>query len=295
MRHISTKKHFSNVKLNSLSYSQEPSQSLLNPLKPSQFVKKNLISSNISYTSVKCEYCKKTFKYSKNLRRHEINYCKKISSRIKNNYIKSHNKNGNSKNKLELVEYNNRCPRKIINYNTQNNNIINNNLTVNPVGEESIEHIGKERIFEILGSGDDMLKEFCKELYGINKNLNVYIDIRYMLITYVTKENKLDIESMSRMIQKLVFTHMDRIKSLQKKYKNELPEKTQRLFIETMSIYKCVINKDNIEDEEEIEKQHDLLNERFKDDVKTSILLIKDKCKKVIERIKQELELELEL
>jgi len=100
---------------------------------------------------------------------------------------------------------------------------------------------------------------------------------------------------MNRMIQKMVFIHMDRIKSIMRKYKDDLLEKVLTLFKETMMIYNCVISKDNMDDEEYIEMQHDILNIRLMEDVKTSIMLIKDKCKEVIESIKSKTDTELEL
>lgn len=220
---------------------------------------------------------------------HYKNSCKLIPEKIRNRYIIKHNKNGNSKIKLDLVEYNTNGVSKIINNTMTNNivnNIINNKLIINPVGEESIEHIDKERILEILGCGDNMLKEFCKDLYGANENLNVYIDFRCKLITFINKDNKLEIETMNRMLQKMVFIHMDRIKSLKCKYMKDLPPKALKLFEETINIYNCVINKDNMYDEVNIEKKYDKLNLRLMEDIKTSIMVIKDKCKKVIDSIK---------
>jgi hypothetical protein len=221
---------------------------------------------------------------TKHISRHYIKSCKIIPSRIKNNYILSHNNNGNTKNKIELIQP---LTGKIINnINNNTNNIVNNNLIVNPVGQESIEHIKKERLLEILSSGDNMLKEFCKEIYSVTENLNAYIDIRTKMITFINKENKLEIETMSRMIQKIVYSHMDRIKSIMRVYRDELPDNAVKLFDETINIYNCVINSDNIRDEKLIEEEHNRLNIRLLEDIKSSLMLVKDKCKKVIEDIK---------
>ena len=297
-KHLNTKKHFSSVNrfsnTNTPRHPETPRNTLRHPETP-----RNI---DLSYSNDnKCKYCGILIN-NKHMLRHYINACIDIPDKIKNKYIIKHNKNGNSKKKLELVEYNNKGSR-IVNNNTLNNNnivnnIINNTLSINPVGKESIDHIGKKRIFEILGSGDDMLKEFCKDLYGVNENLNVYLDFRTKLITFVNKENELEIETMNRMLQKMVYSHMDRIKNLKQKFKSELPEKALMLFDETIKVYNCVITKENIDEEEEIEKEHNKLNIRLMEDIKTSIMLIKDKCKKVIESIKsktdaQELELEL--
>ena len=299
-KHLGTKKHISNQRACDLNLSENICEDLNLSENICEITNKSYnkdLVYNSSISSIKCKYCNKLFKYSRNLNSHYINTCIDIPEKIKNRYIAKHNKNKKTKEKLELVEYNNRGSR-IINNNTMNNNItnniINNRLVINPVGEETIGHIGKDRLLTIISSGDNMLKEFCKDLYSVNDNLNVYLDFRSKLITFVNKENELDIETMNRMLQKLVFTHMDRIKILKKKFSKELPKKALSLFEDTMMIYNCVISKDNMDDEEYIEKQHDILNIRLMEDVKTSIMLIKDKCKRVIESIKSKKDTELE-
>jgi hypothetical protein len=277
-KHLGTKKHIYNVYVK---HPHTPRDTQRHPQTPRDTHNINNVSIPEYNNKLQCEYC---FKYisSKHLRRHEINYCNKIPSRIKNNYIINHNKNGNTRNKIELIEP---LKGKIIN-NINNTSIVNNNLIVNPVGKESIEHIKKERLLEILSSGDNMLKEFCKEIYSVTENLNAYMDIRAKMITFINKDNKLEIETMSRMIQKIVYSHMDRIKSIMRVYRDELPDNAVRLFDETINIYNCVINSDNMRDEKLIEEEHDRLNIRLLEDIKSSLMLVKDKCKSVIENIK---------
>jgi hypothetical protein len=294
-RHLNTKKHISSVK----AYETETDGNRRKQTEIDGNRRKRLeYHNNSKNNNIQCKYCNKLINNSKNMRYHYINTCVEIPDKIKNKYIMKYNKNKKTKDKLELVEYNNRSSRIInntLNNNNITNNIINNKLIVNPVGEESIEHIKKERLLEILGSGDDMLKEFCKDLYSVNENLNLYLDLRYKLITFINEKNEIEIESMNRKLQKMVYIHMDRIKELKKKYINELPSKGLMLFDETIKIYNCVINKNNMEDEMKIEKEHNELNFRLMDDMKASIILIKDKCKQVIDSIKSKTDIELEL
>jgi hypothetical protein len=285
-KHLGTKKHISNVSTyvshTDASGCELTREDVKGRKRPIVVNKVSINDNNI--LPITCVYCNKLFKRSKNLNNHYKFSCKIIPSRIKNNYILSHNNNGNTKNKIELIQP---LTGKIINnINNNTNNIVNNNLIVNPVGQESIEHIKKERLLEILSSGDNMLKEFCKEIYSVTENLNAYIDIRTKIITFINKDNKLEIETMSRMIQKIVYSHMDRIKSIMRVYREELPDNAVRLFDETINIYNCVINSDNIRDEKLIEEEHDRLNIRLLEDIKSSLMLVKDKCKRVIEDIK---------
>lgn len=284
-RHLSTKKHIINVK-------QQNAQICKKRINSHNITQKGIKNEDIGASSANvivvgaiCDYCNKKFKNSRSLSYHNKNSCKKIPVRIKNNYILSHNNNGNSKTKLELIDIK---PTRIINNTMNNNLIVNNNLVINPVGNESIEHINKERMLEILSSGNNMLKEFCKELYSVTENLNVYLDFRCKMITFVNKDNKLEIDTMSRMIQKMVYTHMDRIKLTMKNYRLDLPDKAIRLFDDTIKIYNCVISSDNEDDTDYIEQEHDKLNIRLMEDIKTSLMLVKDKCKKVIEDLKYE-------
>jgi hypothetical protein len=301
-RHLSTKKHISNVKC----IETETDGYRRKQTETDGYRRKHISTNvNIEYNGFECKYCCKLINNSKNMSYHYINTCMNIPDKIKNRYIIKHNNNKKTKDKLELIEYRTNGSSKTIN-NTMNNNTMNNNTTnnttnntvinnliINPVGKESIEHINKERLLEILGCGDDMLKEFCKELYSVNENLNVYLDFRCKLITFINKENELEIETMNRMLQKMVYIHMDRIKSLKTKFKTELPRKALQLFEETIRIYNCVINKYNMDDAENIEKEHNKLNVRLMEDVKTSIMLIKDKCKQVIESVKDNLNIDL--
>ena len=130
IRHISTKKHIINVNSKTNERAQmsiKEHKRAQNSIKEHNILKNVSLTDNIIIFSINCKYCDKKFKNNRSLNYHHKNSCKIIPDKIRNNYIKSHNNNKKTKNKLELIETNKN--NKIIN-NTMNN-IVNNNLVIN--------------------------------------------------------------------------------------------------------------------------------------------------------------------
>jgi hypothetical protein len=63
----------------------------------------NNINQNTYSNNFKCKYCDKIYKYSKTLYKHQRTNCKETPLEKKNHLITIFNKNGHTKNKLELI------------------------------------------------------------------------------------------------------------------------------------------------------------------------------------------------
>jgi hypothetical protein len=278
--HIRTNKHISR----SLNFENKtPLDTLRHPETPRDTHKLQKVST----TGITCIYCGKTVN-TKHIIRHYINSCILIPDNIKKRYIINHNNNKNTKFKLPIID----C--KSFNVINNYNNIINNNtILINKVGNESIDHISHSRILEILGSGDNMLKEYCKEIYKVKDNLNAFIDSRNKLITYVKDDKNLEIETMNTMVKTLVYIHMARLKELWTQHKLYLTVKELKIFEDTYNIFKCIINKDNIDDRDYIEKEHNKLNIRLTNDIINGLLFFQNECKDIINFIKLNLQLNI--
>lgn len=66
-------------------------------------IQNNNINQDTYSNNFKCKYCDKIYKYSKTLYKHQRTNCKEISLEKKNYLITLFNKNGHTKNKLELI------------------------------------------------------------------------------------------------------------------------------------------------------------------------------------------------
>jgi hypothetical protein len=273
-RHINTKKHINNTKLNYVKknthiHPDTPIDTLIHPLE--------------NFNDIYCEYCNnKTLK--KHKIRHYLNSCIKIPDKIKNNLIKKHNKNGNTLLKIDLLPIGN--PTKIINNTLNNNNNTNNinNIVVNvkklnPFGLESIEHISLERMIEIMNSKHKMIKEYCKDLYKLPENKNAYIDLRNKLVFFVDKDKSIEIETMSSMLSTMVESHIETINKYYEKHKDKLSLRTQTLFKHTYNTYFCIININNIDIEDEISRDSKMICSLFNDDIKTSLIKVRPDTK----------------
>jgi hypothetical protein len=216
----------------------------------------------------KCKYCNKTYKYSKTLYKHQRTNCKEISVTKKNHLIYLFNKNGNTKNKLEMV---NLKPTNITNI---NNGIINNNvINVNSHGNESIKHIPIEKMNLILKSSNNLIRNLCEQIYSLKENINTYVDTRNSLVYYISEDNKILMDNMQHRLTVMVEQFMEMLKDYIKD-NDEIHKYSKSIFLDTYNIYFRIINKNNIDEEEYIDKECKELTKKFNNDIKFQLIKI---------------------
>ena len=239
----------------------------------------NIISENINVDSksnfeieanenFKCKYCNKTYKYSKTLYKHQRTNCKEISVNKKNHLIYLFNKNGHTKNKLEMVNFK---PSNITNI---NNGIINNNvINVNSHGNESIKHIPIDKMNLILKSSNNLIRNLCEQIYSLKENINTYVDTRNSLVYYISKDNKILMDNMQHRLTVMVEQFMEMLKDYIKD-NDEIHKYSKSIFLDTYNIYFRIINKNNIDEEEYIDKECKELTKKFNNDIKFQLIKI---------------------
>ena len=146
-----------------------------------------------NYITVKCEYCNKELR-KKNLRRHYINSCKKISVKERKFYVYKHDTNQNTVESNKLT-----TNIKKINYidNSTTNNLNNNNLiNVSNFDEDDYSHLTYEDMKKICSSGYDMYAVLGDYLCRNEKNINFAIPNKKEDMVHVIKNNRLDVVSL---------------------------------------------------------------------------------------------------
>lgn len=210
-----------------------------------------------------------------------MNSCIDIPDKIKLKLINKHNNNLKTKNKLNMILYTDNINNKLVSSNTTINNITNNitQIKLNPIGKESLDHISFERMVEIIESGNRMIKEYCKDLYKLEENKNAFVDTRKKIIFFINDKNEIEIEHMNEMLSTMVDMHIKKINKYFINNESNFNPRTKKLFLETYSNYFCIININNINDSEYIEKEHRLITKDFNDDMWLSLYKIKDTSK----------------
>jgi hypothetical protein len=272
-KHLKTKKHLNNLNntddthntYDNIIFHKNP-QISTNIYKNLQFSiideQKGAISTNINDN--KCKYCLKIFKSSNSMKYHYLRTCLEIPDKIKNRLIIKHNNHKSTKHKLPLVETVQNA-NKIIN----NNNLgtINNiNITLNPMGEETIDHIPDDELKEILKADHNMMYQLKNAMSLDQSNNNVYLNLRTKMLFYIDKDNKIRVTKISKYNSEFCYTWMNKINKMIKENPERFGDINIKRFEDTYDIYTCRITQENFDEMDYIEKQHqELLNKFFED------------------------------
>lgn len=285
-RHLNTNKHRNQVQKYALeSCPIQTCETLRNPAKSCETLR------NPASQNYECEYCRFIFNSSKNIINHQIKNCIKIPDNIKNKLIANHNKRKNTLHKLENIDITSKNS-KIINIqnNIQQNigNTTNNTIQLNKFGEESIAHIPTEKLNEILHGNKELMSLFCKELYKDENNKNMYIDTRKNLAFYLDKDNKISISRVNNCIYTFCNIYMKRMKQLIVDEPDKFERLNKLVFQDTYDMFYCTINETNIDDIENVEREHRELLSKFTDDVKIALLNSNKVSKDYLDTIKKD-------
>jgi len=215
-----------------------------------------------------CNFCELEFKSKKVFRNHLLRDCLIIPEIYKNKLLEKHNKNKNTKNKLEVLSLENKKNVHITNNITNNNlnnfnNNINNNIQqinfdankhipINPMFYETIKHITENEVIDIIQGKMEVYELFLNKLYDFTGNRNVFIaDKREKIIKYLDRNGKLRSTDANKFISKMVNFNMYRLEELLEDFKTKLTPKT-------FKIVKTLYDKYHDNDEEvcrELDKQ----------------------------------------
>ncbi len=196
-----------------------------------------------------CEYCDKQFKTKFNLTRHVNSYCKALKSMNQTNTkqdtcnLDLNNKKFIAEKLIEILSsYGNLSLNNIQNINntqyTTNNinqtlnqtlNLNKNNYTqnihLNPIGEENLDHITKDDKIAILKQGLDAVPALVKAILSVPENRNIAIsNKRKQKVIFINKDGKVEISSLDKVLCLYTTNNIDRIDEFLDEYKHELPE-----------------------------------------------------------------------
>jgi hypothetical protein len=265
-KHLKTNKHLNNINntYNNNIYKVSPDNSPLLPITPDNSPLLPKVVNNDNSPDYLCDYCKTNFKSSKHIIRHQIKSCLHIPDKIKNRLIIKHNSNPKTKNKIPLVETVQNA-NKIIN----NNNLgtINNiNITLNPMGEETIDHIPDEELNEILKADHNMMYQLKNAMALVPANNNVYLNLRTKMLFYIDKHGEIRVTKISQYNAEFCYMWMNKINKLIQDNPERFGDINIKRFEDTYDIYSCRITQDNFDEIEHIEKSHhELINKFFED------------------------------
>jgi hypothetical protein len=272
-KHLKTNKHLNNIN-NTYNNNNDNTNIIIhknpqistNISKNPQFSiigdEKGVNSTNINDN--KCKYCSKIFKSNSSMKYHYLKTCLEIPDKIKNRLIIKHNNHKSTKHKLPLVETVQNA-NKIIN----NNNLgtINNiNITLNPMGEETIDHIPDEELNEILKADHNMMYQLKNAMALVPANNNVYLNLRTKMLFYIDKNNEIRVTKISQYNAEFCYMWMNKINKLIQDNPERFGDINIKRFEDTYDIYSCRITQDNFDEIEHIEKSHhELINKFFED------------------------------
>jgi hypothetical protein len=170
------------------------------------------VPQNTSKKVYKCKYCEKNYSRNDNLKRHE-NTCKQKTISENNNEIKQQLVSLTKD--IEILK--NKCKKKITN-NNNNNGIINNNITINKLGNENIS----------LLNNDEIIKIFNKEL----ESIITFIEI----INFNDRLKENHSYCVTSLESKFLSTYNDETKKIDKDRKKYFFDKILNSSIEKMEI-----------------------------------------------------------
>ena len=223
-----------------------------------------------------CIYCNTHIKEKKYLRKHLINNCLSVDSKLKDKLIEKHNSRKNTKHKIPIINNKNKCTT-ITNKNS-NNNITNNsnntnttnntqnNLTINVSGmtemnyvaNETIDHLSKEERLNLLKSPLRIVELLCQSIYKNKANQNIYLHNKrkntYKYLDNNTK--KIVVGTKDSIIKGICNQNMYHIDNLFSDLQNEISAYTKK-------VIKNLLNKYYIEDEPQFNKflEREVLNQ----------------------------------
>lgn len=275
-RHIKTNKHLKNLKAHQ-TYNKTSVSSFNLNLPHSTSIDLNLpqydnnIHNNSNNDNIVCKYCNKDIS-DKNKKRHYMTACLEIPDKMKNRLIEKHNSNLKTINKLEPVPSNNNKYNIINNNNINNNNITNTNLNVNPLGQESLDHISTERMEAIIKSNTNLMKMFYESLIENVDNSNSYIDNRNNIAFYTDDKKNVKIERLRKFLNRFCELCMNRIRDYLQLHPDDYSDIAKKIFMDTYNIFVCMINRNNIQYSDDIEKEHKALVSGYEEDVKLCMM-----------------------
>lgn len=223
-----------------------------------------------------CIYCNTHIKEKKYLRKHLINNCLSVDSKLKDKLIEKHNSRKNTKHKIPIINNKNKCTT-ITNKNS-NNNITNNsnntnttnntqnNLTINVSGmtemnyvaNETIDHLSKEERLNLLKSPLRIVELLCQSIYKNKANQNIYLHNKrkntYKYLDNNTK--KILVGTKDSIIKGICNQNMYHIDNLFSDLQTEISAYTKK-------VIKNLLNKYYIEDEPQFNKflEREVLNQ----------------------------------
>jgi hypothetical protein len=236
------------------------------------------LNSKVVLDNYNCEYCSSLLKSKRILVKHLLKSCKYIPVDFKNHLISIHNKNGNTKNKLELIPIDNIVSNNIVNNNNIQNNItINNNLDTRglqeilPMLQEDMSHITRSDVLEIFSNPENFMLTLLSKVYSNPRNRNVYLNKRDNTITYLDAiQKRLTTKDKDKCLKKLYNNFMGYMDDYLDDVKGELSSKVNRIMRNILELH----------DSDDIELLKDI-----KKDISIKIDEITDICKSTLNNI----------
>jgi flagellar hook protein FlgE len=235
---------------------------------------------------VTCPKCNKEFQSQYNLNRHSKSACK--TNRVKDLLsepegqsmmerlleIMLKNSPGNTTNNnhgtINNNTENNLSTNNTLNQTNNNNLTLNQSIHINPLGQESLDHISEDRIISILKKGLGAVPALFEAIIEKPENLNTYIsDKRNKKVTYKDRDGKITIGDLKRIVNAMATDNIDRIDVFLDKYHDKLSKKDKTI-LRLLDAQGFVLpgeepDEDSQQDEAEFDKYHERCEERIID------------------------------
>jgi len=233
-----------------------------------------------------CPKCNKTFHNIYNLKRHSNSACK--TNRVKDLLsepegqsmierlfeIMLKNSSGNTTNNnhgtINNNTENNLSTNNTLNQTNNNNLTLNQSIHINPLGQETLDHISEDRIISILKKGLGAVPALFEAIIEKPENLNTYIsDKRNKKVTYKDRDGKITIGDLKRIVNIMATDNIDRIDVFLDKYHDKLSKKDKTI-LRLLDAQGFVLpgeepDEDSQQDEAEFDKYHERCEERIID------------------------------
>lgn len=233
-----------------------------------------------------CTKCNKEFQSQYNLKRHSASACK--SNRVKGLLsepdgqsmverlleIMLKNSPGNTTNNnhgtINNNTENNLSTNNTLNQTNNNNLTLNQSININPLGQETLDHISEDRIISILKKGLGAVPALFEAIIEKPENLNTYIsDKRNKKVTYKDRDGKITIGDLKRIVNIMATDNIDRIDDFLTKYHDKLSKKDKTI-LRLLDAQGFVLpgeeqDEDSMQDEAEFDKYHERCEERIID------------------------------
>ncbi len=216
----------------------------------------------------KCDTCNATFSTKYTLKRHCKKSCKpdivqilqslppESAATLMTTLINSSKNTTNNIDKRKITNNNTNNTDNTNNgtINTNNgtinndNRVLNQHIHINPIGQESLDHLTKEDKIAILRKGMGAVAALVNAIMEVPENRNIAItDKRNNKVMFVNQDGKVEIGALTKVIAMYTTNNIDRIDEYLGTYYDELPltDKTIQRLIECIGYVADDLKADN--------------------------------------------------